>query len=148
MTHIPGLFTLFYMLFTLVSGFVIGFYGNGSEMNTTEFHEGVGRTQVGISVNRIGEDLIVYLFNDAGHIGAVAVADYSEEENRASVSVITRPGHKEDALASDAAHKICNSVRKSVCVIAGIHVDNITKEEIAEILKNCEKLIPMAAAGL
>jgi hypothetical protein len=105
------------------------------------FYEGEGRTRVGMSVNRIGEDLIVCLFNEQGHIGAAAVADYSEKENRASVSVITRPGHMEDTLASDAARRLCKAVRRPVCVIAGIHLDGITKEEIAEILKNCEKII-------
>jgi len=104
------------------------------------FHEGDGRTRVGMSVSRIGEDIIVCFFNEAGHIGATAVAEYGEKENRASVSVITRPGHMEDALASDAARKICKAVRRSVCVIAGIHLNDITKEEISEILDNCEKL--------
>ncbi|MCL2877665.1 MAG: hypothetical protein FWF13_02665 [Acidobacteria bacterium] len=108
------------------------------------FHEGQGRTLVSMSVNRIGEDFVVCLFNDAGHIGAVAVADYCEKENRTSVSVITRLGHREDALASDAARRLCEAVRRPVCVIAGIHLDDITKDEIAEILENCEKLIPVA----
>ena len=102
---------------------------------------GNGRTRIGISVNRIGKDLIVCLFNDAGHIGAAAVADYCEKGNRASVSVITRHGHMEDAIASDAARRLCKASRQPVCVIVGIHLDNITKEEIAEITANCEKLI-------
>jgi len=112
-----------------------------AETTNALFYEGEGRTRVGMSVNRIGEDFIVCLFNEAGHIGAAAVADYSEKENRASVSVITRPGHMEDALASDAARKLCKAVRRPVCVIAGIHLDDITKKEIAEIVKNCEKLV-------
>ena len=116
-----------------------------SEITPALFHEGEGRTKVGMSVNRIGGDLIVCLFNEAGHIGAVAVADYREEENRASVSVITRLGHMEDTLASDAARRLCKAVRRPVCVIAGIHLDNITKDEIAEIVKNCEKLILVAS---
>jgi len=114
---------------------------DSTETTRTLFYEGSGRTLVSMSVNRIGEDFIVCLFNDAGHIGAVAVADYCEKENRASVSVITRLGHKEDALASDTARRICKAVRKPVCVIAGIHLDDITKEEIAEILENCNKLV-------
>ena len=113
---------------------------NMAEMTPAMFYEGEGRTRVGMSVNRIGEDLIVCLFNDAGHIGAAAVADYCEKENRASVSVITRPGHMEDALASDSARRLCKAVRRPVCVIAGIHLDDITKDEIAEILENCDKL--------
>ena len=112
------------------------------------FYEGEKRTRVGMSVNRIGEDLIVCLFNDAGHIGAAAVADYAEKEDRASVSVITRLGHMEDALASDAARRLCKAARRPVCVIAGIHLDNITKEEIAEILENCEKLLSVVSKRL
>ena len=109
------------------------------------FYEGEERTRVGMSVNRIGKDLIVCLFNDAGHIGAAAVADYAEKEDRASVSVITRLGHMEDALASDAARRLCKATRRPVCVIAGIHLDNITKEEIAKILENCEKLLSVVS---
>ena len=112
-----------------------------AEMTPALFYEGEGRTRVGMSVSRIGEDFIVCLFNEAGHIGAAAVAEYSEKEKRASVSVITCFGHKEDALASDAARRLCKAVRRPVCVIAGIHLDDITETEIAEILKNCEKLI-------
>ena len=118
-----------------------------AEMSPALFREGEGRTQVSMSVNRIGEDLVVCLFNEAGHIGAAAVADFCEKENRASVSVITRLGHKEDTLASDAASRLCKAARRPVCVIAGIHLDNITKEEIAEIVKNCEKLITAAGGG-
>jgi hypothetical protein len=109
------------------------------------FHEGEGRTRVSMSVSGIGGDLIVCLFNEAGHIGAAAVADYSEKENQVSVSVITRHGHREDALASDAARKLCKAVRRPVCVIAGIHLDNITKDEIAEIMANCNKLISVGS---
>ena len=111
-----------------------------AETTPALFYEGEGRTRVGMSVSRIGEDLIICLFNDAGHIGAVAVAEYSEMENRASVSVITRFGHKEDRLASDAAGSLCKAIRRPVCVIAGIHLDGITEEEIAKILENCKIL--------
>ena len=112
-----------------------------AETTPARFYEGEGRTQVGMSVSRLGEDLIVCLFNDAGHIGAVAVADYDEKENRASVSVITRFGHKEDKLASDTAGSLCKAIRRPVCVIAGIHLDGITEEEIAEILENCKNIV-------
>ena len=114
------------------------------ETTPAVFHEGNGRTQVSLSINRIGEDLIVCLFNEAGHIGAAAVAEYCEEENRASVSVITCRGHMEDDLASDAARKLCRAARRQVCVIAGIHLDGITKEEISEIIVNCGRIVAIA----
>jgi hypothetical protein len=103
--------------------------------------KGKGRTKVNLSADWIGTDLIVCLFNTQGHIGAVAVADYSHTENRASTSIITRLGHKDDPIAYAAAYRLCKSLRRPVCAIAGIHVDAITEAEIAEIVRNCEALV-------
>ena len=111
-----------------------------SDVNSLR-HEGTGRTRVSLSTSYIGKDPIICLSNEAGHIGAVAVADYSEKEKRASVSVITRPGHREDSVATEAARKLCKIVKRPVCVIVGIHLDNITDKEIAQILENCAKLV-------
>lgn len=103
--------------------------------------EGTGRTKVSLTTNHIGKDLIVYLFNDQGHLGAVAVADYSEKERRTSTSVLTRLGHKDDAVAYSAASRLCRRLKQPVCVIAGIHLDDITEAEITEITGNCDKLV-------
>lgn len=110
-------------------------------MKTISCSKGKGRTKVSVSTRCIGEDLIVFLFNRKGHLGAVAIADYSDTEHRASTSVITRLGHKDDSIAYSAAHRLCSRLKSPVCAIAGIHVDNITKEEIAEIVQNCEALV-------
>jgi gallate decarboxylase subunit D len=110
-------------------------------MKSLLIREGTGRTEVTLSAQSIGNDLVISIFNDHGHIGAVAVADYCDAENRASCSVITRLGHKDDAIAYSAAHKLCKQFRVPVCAIAGIHLDDITKEEIARIMQNCETLV-------
>jgi gallate decarboxylase subunit D len=103
--------------------------------------EGKGRTKVNLSAQLIGKDLIVCLFNKQGHLGAVAVADFSHSEKRASTSVITRLGHKDDSIAYYAAYKLCKRLRKPVCVIAGIHLDSITEDEIIQISQNCDALV-------
>jgi hypothetical protein len=110
-------------------------------MKSLLLHEGTGRTRISLSNHSIGNDLIVCLFNECGHIGAVAVAEFCREEHRASTSVITRYGHKEDAVASRAAHQLCKALKKPVCAIVGIHLDNITDEEIAQITQNCDALV-------
>ena len=110
-------------------------------MKPVLLHEGEGRTRVSLSVQSIGRDLVVCVFNEQAHLGAVAVADYSHEEDRASTSIITRLGHKDDVVASNVAHKLCRNLKKPVCAIAGIHLDDITEEEIAEIIRNCNKLV-------
>ena len=110
-------------------------------MNRILLSEGKGRTQVSLSTDFIGKDLIVCLFNEQGHLGAVAIADFSNTEHRASTSVITRLGHKDDSVAYNAAHKLCKRLKRPVCSIAGIHLDDITDEEIAQIARNCDVLV-------
>jgi hypothetical protein len=106
-----------------------------------ELTKGEGRARVNVTVNSMGSDLVVRIYNQNAHIGAVAVGDYDYEHERASVSVITRLGHKDDALAREAAYLLSKSIRRPVCVIAGVHLDNITREEIDEILANTKTAV-------
>ena len=101
-----------------------------------KFTIGKGRTKVSLLANRLGDDLVVFIYNEQAHIGAVAVGEYDYEHERASVSVFTRLGHKDDAIAQSAAYLISKSLHASVCVIAGIHLDNITGEEIKALGEN------------
>ena len=102
---------------------------------------GEGRTKVTLSAHQMGGDPIVYLYNENAHIGAIAVGEYEHKEKRASTSVITRLGHKDDAVAQKAAYLISKAMKKPVCVIVGIHVDNITEVEINQILENASSLV-------
>lgn len=101
-----------------------------------ELTKGRGRARVNVTVNSMGSHLVVRIYSQDAHIGAVAVGDYDHEQERASVSVITRLGHKDDVLAGEAAKLLSKALRRPVCVIAGVHVDNITGEEIDKILSN------------
>jgi len=98
--------------------------------------KGEGRARVNVTVSSMGSDLVVRIYNQDAHIGAVAVGDYDYEHERASVSVVTRLGHKDDTLAKEAAYLLTKSMRRPVCVVAGVHLDNITAEEIDRILAN------------
>jgi hypothetical protein len=113
-----------------------------------ELHQGEGRTRVSASARFTGEDLVLVIYNEQAHIGAVAVADYDHKEDRASVSVITRLGHKEDIVAQNAAHRLCKQTRKAVCVIAGIHLDDITETEKREIVENSNTLVTRLIHGI
>jgi hypothetical protein len=112
--------------------------GNNMEYRLSQ---GEGRTQVILEADHLGNDLAVCIINSAAHIGAVAVGEYDFEHARASVSVVTRLGHKDDALAQKAAYLISKTTHKPVCVIAGVHLENITQEEITTILQNTTILL-------
>jgi oligoendopeptidase F len=110
-------------------------------MDRDEITKGEGRTKVRLSAHYIGSDLVVYIYNQNAHIGAVAIGEYDDKNRRVSISVITRLGHRDDAVAHKAAYLISKSTRKPVCVIAGIHLDNTTEAEITQILENTSHLV-------
>ena len=105
-------------------------------MDTWDLTQGQGRYRVRLSARRMGPDLIVIIDNEMAHLGAVALGEYDHENTRASVSVITQLGHKEDAVARQAAYAIAKATRHPACVIAGMHLDGITAEEIETLLEN------------
>lgn len=71
----------------------------------------------------------------------MAVGEYENKEKRTSTSVITRLGHKDYIIAQKAAYLISKHTRKPSCVIAGVHLDDITEEEIKEVLENVDSLV-------
>ena len=110
-------------------------------MNEFALSRGEGRTRIELLAQYFGSDLIVCIYNENAHLGAVAVGEYNHEEGRASSSVITRSGHRDDEIAKRQAHLIARHTQKAVCVIAGIHLDNIIKKEIDEILSQADGLV-------
>ena len=102
---------------------------------------GGGRTKVNLLAYNLGDNHVVFIYNENAHIGAVSIGEYDDKEERVSTSVVTRLGHKDDAVAQKAAALLTKSTKQASCVIAGIHVDNITKVEIDQILENCNHLM-------
>ena len=109
----------------------------------TDFHVGNGRLKVELQAISMGDDLVIRIYNEKAHIGAVAIGEYDFSHSRASVSVITRLGHKDDALAQKAAYTISKELKKTVCVIAGVHLDDILPQEIIKLQNNSLKLIDL-----
>jgi len=106
-----------------------------------EINEGTGKTGLTLSARYMGNDIVVTIVNKNAHIGAVALAEYAFQEERTSVSVITRLGHKDDTIARKVAYSITKNSKRTSCVIAGIHIDKISESEMLEIEHNCNVLI-------
>jgi len=102
---------------------------------------GAGRTRIDLDSIFMGKDLVVRIFNSNAHVGAIALGEYDHQEKRASVSCITRFGHKDDIIARETAHTLSKAFKINVCVLAGVHLDNITNEEIEQILENVSSLV-------
>jgi gallate decarboxylase subunit D len=106
-----------------------------------ELSKGRARSEVKLKADPLGNDLVVYLFNQGAHIGAVAMGEYDPVHGSASVSLITRLGHKEDVIAQRAAYRISKSMRKTVCVVAGIHLDEASSAEIKLLVRNTSRVV-------
>lgn len=90
---------------------------------------------------KAGEDYIACLTGGYEHVGAVAVGFYDKASGRSSSSVITRPGHRETEIATMGAKVISETCKATSVFIVGIHLDNIKKEEIEEIVSVSEEMI-------
>lgn len=95
----------------------------------------------------IGPDLLVWIWGgEAPHIGAVAMAQprpslADSTRTSATASVFTYVGHKEDALAKQAAETLSAALEAKVVVTAGIHWDNLDAAAIEQVVANSRELI-------
>ncbi|NYT19557.1 MAG: hypothetical protein GKC08_04615 [Methanosarcinales archaeon] len=103
--------------------------------------EQTSRGELVLESKIVEEDLVITLTGGKGHIGAVAVGYYDRIPGHASSSVITLPSHRDDAIALDAARRISSVTHSTTVFTAGIHFENITAEEIEEVLSASNKLI-------
>lgn len=101
----------------------------------------VSRIEITLEVKKLGEDYLLTLTGGKEHAGAVAVGLFDKKSGRASSSVITLPGHREEQLALDSARRISKATEKTSIVVAGIHVDNISPKEIKEIVSAAEEMV-------
>lgn len=95
-----------------------------------------GRIKIDVKAFLVGEDLCVIISGgDSPHIGCVTLSvprpSLSDlNKNSSTTSVLNLLGHKDDEAAKYVSHKLSSRLNKNVVVTCGIHVDNITSEEI------------------
>ncbi|MDY6965043.1 MAG: hypothetical protein SVM80_03615 [Halobacteriota archaeon] len=102
---------------------------------------GEGRCKLYLHAFRMGEDYVVDILGEGAHVGAIGVGCYDTVDSRASSSVITMTGHRDDRIAKDGAERISKNTKKTTVLIVGIHLDDITEEEISTIMENSKHII-------
>ena len=109
-----------------------------------ELTETAGRLTIRLEARPIGSDWSVVVYGgDRPHIGAVALA---HPEN--GCSLICLPNHREGELAKGLAIALANRVNAAVCVSCGMHLENITRDEISLVHAIIEKFTTELLAGL
>jgi hypothetical protein len=100
-----------------------------------------GKFKLHACTQKIGQDLLVSIWGGTRpHIGAVgmAIPRPSLKDPRkwsATSSNFTFIGHKEDAIVKKISEKLATELRRNVVVVAGIHWNAITAQEI-KIIEN------------
>ena len=108
---------------------------------------GKGKYKVkGILVLTSNGFIVLVLGGEDPHIGAVAISvprSSLKDKNKISstTSVYTLVGHKDDEIAKPNAERLAREFNELVVVIAGIHVNDATEEEIKILINNSEKMI-------
>jgi hypothetical protein len=108
----------------------------GSDVPVDAFEVGTGRTRLTFAWQWRGSDLHVHVAGGADHLGAVALARPAAD-GTVSLQTACFPPHREEDIVRTIALPLSRHLGVTVCVTAGIHVDNITRVEIDAIRAGC-----------
>jgi hypothetical protein len=87
----------------------------------------------------MGRDVQCLLYGGDAHIGAVALA-WPDGDAGEQSRLLGLPGHREDETALRMARTLARTLGCVVCVSAGMHFDDITREEIAVVENLADEL--------
>lgn len=99
-----------------------------------------------VGVKKIGEDLLLSVEGgQKPHIGCVIQSVprpslTGDGSCSATSSVLNLTGHKDEYLCRKLSEQICAACETTVVCTGGVHIDQITKEEIADILQAVEEI--------
>ena len=90
-------------------------------------------------------DVIVVITGGRDHIGAIGLAvprpSLLDANNRsATSSILTMPGHKEDVLVKDVSERVAAATGRNIAVIAGVHYDDLSVDDLKVLRKLWESL--------
>lgn len=116
-------------------------------MRTLTVTAGTGRYRIEVLTTLTAEGLIVQILGgERPHVGAVAIALprpslSSPGELRASTTVVPLYGHRDDEIARPAAEKLAVACAQPVVVVAGVHIEAATREEIELLVANVSEAV-------
>lgn len=87
----------------------------------------------------VGRDTLLIITGGVAHIGAVATAYVGPDGIEVQTSRV--PAHEEHRIVEKCARKAAAALGRTVTVAAGIHYDDITKEQIMAVVVSVDKVM-------
>jgi hypothetical protein len=115
---------------------------------------GRGALRLAATACRAGDDLAVTVTGgDLPHLGCVVIArphPAQDDPGRTSVtsSIFAFPPHREEALARPLAERLARRLGGTVVVAAGVHIDGLDEQGIANVLELGDRLADRLLSGL
>ena len=109
--------------------------------------ETVRGCQLIAAASRIGTDLLISVSGGhTPHIGSVVLAEpchslHDSGRAAVTVSILNRPGHKDEVVARDMAEIVCARTRQATVVAAGIHVDHADEAEVNALIAASRSMV-------
>ncbi len=107
---------------------------------------GTGRHRLEAAGLCVGDGVAILVWGGTQpHIGSVVIAQprpslTSKLKRSATSSVVNCLGHKDEAVARGIAEQTAARYEKTVVVTAGIHIDRMTRKDLAAIMANARRL--------
>ncbi len=104
-----------------------------------KFVIGADKLKIEIQIVILGDDIcITFSGGDKPHIGCAVISIprpslSDKNETSCTTSVFNIVGHKDDYVACYISERIAKKFNKTIVVTGGIHIENITLEEIEDI---------------
>lgn len=94
------------------------------------------RIKIKRTMHWMGNDLVICIQNENAHIGTTVIGQPYQKNHQTHVTMSTwnQLSHKDDAVAQLYVQQASLKLQSVVCCICGIHLDDITPEEMKAVM--------------
>ena len=112
-------------------------------MNAEIITKKLSFAEITFEIKFIGDDILILIYGgDKPHIGSAVLAiprkSLSNDSISCTSSVLNVTGHKDEKICRHVAETFCKRYNSVAVCAGGFHCDNLTAEQIQEVVDICK----------